>query len=187
MKRVLLLILIASVCLIHGRPAWSEEQSAEYVIGPGDILEISVWGDESLKKNVIVPPDHIISYPLIGSQDTTGMTVPQLREAVTKKVREFVPDATVTIMLLEIRSLTAYVIGKVNKPGQYPITSETNVMQMLSMAGGLTPFASAGSIVVLRQSGGKTKQFPFDYNEVKKGRNLEQNIVLERGDVVVVP
>ena len=90
-------------------------------------------------------------------------------------------------MLLRANSLTAYVIGKVNKPGQFPINMDTNVMQILAMAGGLNPYAVPGKILVLRQKEGKTTALPFDYNEVKKGEDLKQNIVLNRGDVVVVP
>jgi len=158
-----------------------------YQIGPGDALEISVWKDESLNKEILVPPDGIISYPLIGEIDVTRLTVPELRDNVMKKLGEYVPDATVTVMLLRASSLTAYVIGKVNKPGQFPINMDTNVMQVLAMAGGLNPYAVPGKILVLRLKEGKTVALRFDYNEVKKGEGLEQNILLERGDVVVVP
>ena len=158
-----------------------------YQIGPGDALEISVWKDESLSKEILVPPDGIISFPLIGEIDVVRITVPELREKVTKKLEEYLPDATVTVMLLRANSLTAYVIGKVTRPGQFPINMDTNVMQILAMAGGLNPYAVPGKILVLRQREGKTLALPFDYNEVKKGEGLEHNIVLERGDVVVVP
>ena len=158
-----------------------------YQIGPGDALEISVWKDESLNKEIFVPPDGIISYPLIGEIDVTRLTVPELRDNVMKKLGEYVPDATVTVMLLRANSLTAYVIGKVNKPGQFPVNMDTNVMQILAMAGGLNPYAVPGKILVLRLKEGKTVALSFDYNEVKKGEGLEQNILLERGDVVVVP
>jgi polysaccharide export outer membrane protein len=106
---------------------------------------------------------------------------------LAQKLSEFVPDATVTVMLTEINSLKAYVIGKVNAPGAFPITLETNVMQILAQAGGLTPFASGGSIKILRQKDSQITQIPFDYGEVEKGKNLEQNIILKAGDVVVVP
>ncbi|MFZ7112405.1 MAG: polysaccharide biosynthesis/export family protein, partial [Desulfatiglandales bacterium] len=154
---------------------------------PGDALEISVWKDESLSKEILVPPDGIISFPLIGEINVVRMTVPELRESVTKRLEEYLPDATVTVMLLRANSLIAYVIGKVTRPGQFPINMDTNVMQILAMAGGLNPYAVPGKILVLRQKEGKTLALPFDYNEVKKGEGLEQNIVLERGDVVVVP
>ena len=161
--------------------------SASYHISPGDSLEISVWKDESLSRTVTVPPDGIISFPLIGDINSTNLTVRGLRTIITKKLSEFVADVTVTVMLVEINSLKAYVIGKVNTPGVFDIKMDTNVMQLLSMAGGLNPFASAGDIFVLRQQKKSSVKIPFNYKQVAGGRNLEQNILIQRGDVVVVP
>jgi polysaccharide export outer membrane protein len=158
-----------------------------YTIGAGDLLEISVWRDESLSRIVVVPPDNIISFPLIGDINVTKMTVADLRLAVTKKLSEFIPDATVTVIVKEIHSLTAFVIGKVIKPGVYSIQLNTDVMQVLSMAGGLNPYADNKKIRVMRRKGTKTVQMPFDYSEVIKGKNTSQNIILEPGDVIVVP
>ena len=158
-----------------------------YHIGPGDVLEISVWKDESLSRQLVVPPDGVVSFPLIGDLDVKYMTVTDVRKAITKKLSEYVPDATVTVMLLNLNSLRAYVIGKVHKPGQFAITMETTVMQILSMAGGINPFAAGGKILILRQINNKTVKIPFNYNQVMKGENLQQNILIQRGDVVVVP
>jgi len=158
-----------------------------YRLGPADVIEISVWKDPELSRNLVVPPDGIISFPLIGSINITRLTVPELRKIVTQRLSEFIPDATVTVMLVEINSLKAYVIGKVNNPGDFPINLETNVMQILAQAGGLTPFASDGSISILRQNDNQIIKIPFDYGEVGKGKNLGQNIILQAGDVVVVP
>ena len=158
-----------------------------YHLGSGDVIEISVWKDPELSRNLIVPPDGIISFPLIGSIDVTHLTVSELKKVVTQKLSEFIPDATVTIMLIEINSLKAYVIGKVNNPGEFTINLETNIMQILSMAGGLNPFASKGSINIIRQRDNRIIKIPFDYGQVEKGKNLEQNILLQSGDVVVVP
>jgi polysaccharide export outer membrane protein len=158
-----------------------------YTIGPGDTLEISVWRDESLSREVIVPPDGVISFPLIGDVNVIGMTVGKLRQTVTKRLSDYVPDATVTVILKAFDSLRAFVIGKVKNPGMYPISLETNVMQVLSMAGGLNPYASENNIHILRQIKGDSVKIPFSYGDVLKGRNLKQNIALLRGDVVVVP
>ena len=176
----LCLILITSI---------SNASAAEkaYPIGPGDVLEITVWKDPDLSRKIVVPPDGIISFPLIDSIDVTNLSTADLKNVVTKKLSEFVPDATVTVMLVEINSLKAYVIGKVNSPGEFEINMETNVMQILAKAGGLTPFASDGNIKILRQMNDQITQIPFDYGEVEKGKNLEQNIILKPGDVVVVP
>jgi polysaccharide export outer membrane protein len=162
-------------------------QDESYRLGPGDVLEISVWKDESLSRQVLVPPDGVISFPLVGDIRINDLTVAGLREVVSKRLSEYVTDATVTVMLLNINSLSAYVIGKVNRPGQFPINLDTSVMQILAMAGGLTPYASSGKILVLRQQGQETTRIGFNYKEVEKGENLGQNIILKRGDVVVVP
>lgn len=158
-----------------------------YHVGPGDVVEISVWKDDSLSRTLVIPPDGMLSFPLIGDINVSNLTVTDIRQMVTKRISEFVPDATVTVMLSEINSLRAYVIGKVNSPGVYQIGMDTSVMQVLAMAGGLNAFASEGSIHVLRRENQKTVKIPFDYREVLKGKNLEQNITLKRGDVVVVP
>lgn len=158
-----------------------------YTIGPGDALEITVWQDERLNRKVVVPPDGVVSYPLIGDVKLTGLTAPALREVLAGRLKEYVPDALISVMFIEVASPRAYVIGKVNKPGMFPISLDTTVMQVLSMAGGLNPFAAPGRIIVLRNDGGKTEKIPFDYDEVSKGKALETNIVLKRGDVVVVP
>lgn len=158
-----------------------------YTIGPGDILEISVWQDERLNRKVVVPPDGVISYPLIGDINVKGFTVADLRKIITERLKDYIPDAIVTVMLVEINNLKAYVIGKVNSPGEYPIDLDTNVMQILAMAGGLTPFADSDKIIILRKEGEKIIKIPFNYDEVAHGKKLEQNIILKRGDVVVVP
>jgi polysaccharide export outer membrane protein len=185
MKRFTSIIIFCALIVFFISSAYAMEKA--YRIGPGDVIEISVWKDPDLSRTLVVPPDGIISFPLIDAINVTNLTVADLKKAVTKKLSEFVPDATVTVMLIEINSLKAYVIGKVNSPGQFPITLESNVLQILSQAGGLTPFASDGNISILRQKGDKIIRIPFDYGDVEKGKNLEQNILLQPGDVVVVP
>ena len=180
---------IIFICILLSLSAVSTSWAADqtYYIGAGDVLEISVWKDPELSRTVIVPPDGVISFPLIDNIRVTNLTVADLDKIITKKLSEFVPDVTVTVMLTEINSLKAYVIGKVNTPGIYDITLDTNVMQILAQAGGLTPFASDGNIMILRQKNNQINKIPFDYGEVEKGKNLEQNILLKPGDVVVVP
>jgi len=189
MNRMLCRIICMVYILILGaggvRVSWGADKP--YHIGPGDMLEISVWKDDSLSRQVLVPPDGVISFPLIGDVNITKMTVTDLRKVVTSKLKDYIPDPTVTVMLMQINSLKAYVIGKVNKPGVFPIDLNTNVMQILSMAGGLNPFASPNSIFILRTKGGKSIKIPFHYSDVEDGEHLEENIVLKRGDVVVVP
>lgn len=185
MNRSIFWILILTLALPCASAASGEPD--RYAIGPGDTLEISVWKDESLTRQLIVPPDGMISFPLIGEIDANGKTVLQLHAAVEEKLSEYIPDVAATVMLIEAVSLRAYVIGKVNKPGVFPITQKTTVLQVLSMAGGLNAFAAEEDILILRRKGGETLKLPFDYEEIRNGRHLEQNVVLERGDVVVVP
>ena len=162
-------------------------QAQFYRVGPGDILEISVWRDETLSRELIVPPDGMLAFPLIGDVLVAGMTVTEIREAVRKKLSEYVPDASVTVIIKTINSLRAYVIGQVKNPGTFPITMETRVMHLLSMAQGLTPFASERDIHVLRHTNNAIEKIPFNYRDVVRGSNLEQNILLRGGDVIVVP
>ena len=185
MKSGVLKIFVCLILLTYYSVSLAAEKA--YHIGSGDVIEISVWKDPELSRNLVVPPDGIISFPLIGSINMADITVPELRKIVTQKLSEFIPDATVTVMLVEINSLKAYVIGKVNNPGEFPINLQTNVMQILSMAEGLNPFASRGNIKIIRQQDNKIIKIPFDYGQVEKGKNLEQNIILKAGDVVVVP
>lgn len=185
MKRFNSRVIFCALIIIFVSTAHAAEKA--YHIGPGDVIEISVWKDPDLSRTLVVPPDGVISFPLIDAINVTNLTVAELRKIVTEKLSDFVPDATVTVMLTEINSLKAFVIGKVNTPGEFQITLESNVMQLLAQAGGLTPFASDGNIKILRQKGDKVTKIPFDYGEVEKGKNLEQNILLQPGDVVVVP
>ena len=185
MKKIAASLVLFILLVVAHAPA--PAQADLYKIGPGDVLEISVWKDEALSRQIIVPPDGMVSFPLAGDIDVTDRSVPELREALTKRLSEYVPDATVTVMLVGANSLTAHVIGKVNRPGQYPITLETDVMKILAMAGGLNPYASPNKILILRQEEGIDYKIPFRYGEVEKGVNLKQNILLRRGDVVVVP
>ena len=185
MKTKIISILIFLLLITAGKETLAEEGS--YLIGPADILEISVWKDENLRRQIVVPPDCVISFPLIGIIDVSGLTAADLKKVITERLAEYIPDATVTVLFYQVNSSRAYVIGKVNKPGEFPISMDTNVMQVLSMAGGLNAFASADKILILRKQDKKTVEIPFNYKQVEKGEKLEQNIPLQRGDVVVVP
>lgn len=194
-------VLVVCLALVMSA-TWSDAQtssSAEelsvsssgedaYQIGPQDVLEISVWKDEILSRKVTVRPDGFITFPLIGEVLVEGRTVGALAKEMDERLTQFVSDPRITIAVSEVNSFRIFVIGKVNKPGGFQIGQYTDVMQALSLAGGLTPFAREGSMKVLRRGKqGDQTTFPFDYGEVLKGKNLEQNIVLQRGDVVMVP
>ena len=159
----------------------------KYLLGPEDAIEVSVWKEPDLTKQLVVRPDGKITYPLIGELQASGQTVKQLQDEILKRLEKFVTDAHVTVILLKAQNYKIYVTGKAMRPGEFVIGKPVNVMQAISMAGGLTPFASPGSIMVLRTVAGKEMVYPFNYKEVAKGQFLEQNRILLPGDVVVVP
>jgi polysaccharide export outer membrane protein len=163
------------------------ETSADYLIGPEDVLDISVWKEEGLKKEVLVRPDGGISFPLAGDMQAAGKTARHLQQEITQRLEKFMSDPVVSVSVQKIASNKVYVIGRVNKPGEFSAGRYLDVLQALSMAGGLTPFAAENDIKVLRKENGKELVFLFRYAQVKAGTNLEQNITLKGGDVVVVP
>ncbi len=150
---------------------------------------ISVWKDEHLTKEVIVRPDGMISFPLVGDLSAAGHTVEDIRQDLAKRLARYVPNPHVSVAILKLQSYKIYVMGRVNKPGEYLIGHYTDVLQALSLAGGLTPFASENDIKIIRRENGDADQrvFFFRYGDVQKGRELKQNILLQRGDVVMVP
>ncbi len=163
------------------------DSQAKFYLGPEDVLEIAVWKDEDLTKQAVVRPDGKISFPLIGDVVAQGRTVEELRQAVEDKVKAFVPDAPVTVMVVQVRSPKVYVIGEVANPGLYIMGETLRVMQALAMAGGTTPFAKENDILIIRQENSHQKTFRFKYTQVADGKDLDQNIYLKPGDTVVVP
>jgi polysaccharide biosynthesis/export protein len=167
-----------------GTPAQDRER---YLLGPEDVIEVSVWKEPELTKQLVVRPDGKVSYPLIGEIPASGLTVKQVQEGIAKRLEKFVTNANVTVILMKTQFYKVYVTGKVNKPGEFMVGRPTNVMQAISMAGGLTPFAAPGSIIVLRKNEGQDEVFQFDYKAVSRGNSLAENRILLPGDVVVVP
>ena len=164
-----------------------EIDPSSYKVGPEDQLEISVWREDTLKKEVLVRPDGGISYPLIGEVKAAGKTVAEIRDEIARRLDKFIPDAAVSVVILKIGSQRIYVVGKVNKPGDFPLGRYVDVLQALSMAGGLTQFANGDDIRVMRRESERQVVLPFEYGRVVRGQKLEQNILLRAGDVVVVP
>jgi polysaccharide export outer membrane protein len=161
---------------------------APYTIKPGDVLKVSVWREPELQGPVLVEPDGTFSFPLCGVIDARNKTVGQLQQEIGTKLAHFITNPVVTVSLTKINGNRVYVIGQVKKPGAFIVNPRIDVLQALSMAGGTTPFASLGSIKILRSSGnGSQVALPFNYNDVVHGHDLAQNITLRAGDVVVVP
>lgn len=163
------------------------QTGGEYVIGPGDVIDISLWKEESLTKSVVVLPDGRISFPLIGQIQASDRTVNDLKQEIEEKLKPYVPEPVLNVDIKQVNSMLVYVIGRVNAPGRFALNTNINVLQALATAGGLNPFAKRDKIKILRQEGGKTKTLPFHYDDVIDGSRLEENVVLKRGDLVVVP
>ena len=158
-----------------------------YIIGPGDVLDISVWRNEDLTRRVTVLPDGKISFPLIGEVRAAGKTLAHLTDELKQKLRRYVTDANLSVVVTQVNSMLVYVIGRVNRPGQFNLNTNITVLQALSMAGGLNPFAKSSQIKIMRGPQPYTKIYKFNYDQVAKGKNLAQNIALKRGDIILVP
>jgi len=158
-----------------------------YGIQPGDLLAISVWREPELTREVRVSPDGRITYPLVGDIAVEGATVDTLRDQLEKALTRYVTAAVVDVSIKEVMGNRVYVLGKVNRPGMYPFTKNLDVVQALSLAGGTAKFAAIDDIKIIRRTEGQQQAFKFRYSEVERGRDLEQNIVLKSGDVIVVP
>ncbi len=158
-----------------------------YQIGPNDVLSIYVWKEPELTRDVTVTPDGKISFPLIGEVFAEGKNVIELKQVITEKLQKFVTAPEVTVIVRESRSQIIYTIGKVTKPGPYPLSADMTVLQALSAAGGFAEWADTKHVLIIRRKGGKETQFKFNYNEYTSGDNLGQNIRLKPGDTIVVP
>ncbi len=158
-----------------------------YRLGAEDVLLVSVWKDEQLTREVVVRPDGMFSFPLVGDIQAEDRTVEAIRDDLVKRLTKYIPNANVSVAVTKIVSYKVYVVGRVNKPGEYLVGHYTDVLQALSLAGGLTPFAAENDIKVMRRVKGMQQSIPFRYGDLRKGKDLEQNIILQRGDVVMVP
>lgn len=163
------------------------QQIPDYVLNAGDELEVSVWKEQDLTQKVVVRPDGKFSVPLAGEISGAGRTPLQVQADIASKLAKYIPEPVVTVTITGLQGNQIYVIGQVLKPGAFVMNPRLTVVQALAVAGGMTPFAALDDIIVLRNSGGAQKTIKFRYTDVNKGRNLEQNIRLEAGDVIIVP
>src|SRR5215472_2406981 len=161
--------------------------SATYVIQPGDVLDIQVWKEPEVSKSIPVRPDGKISLPLVNDIQASGLTAGTLTDDLTQRLKKFISDPQVTVMVTQINSQRFYVMGEVTRGGTYPLVPGMTVLQGLSGAGGFTPFANPKKIYILRDEGSKQVKYPFNYKEVVKGKSQDQNIALQPGDTIVVP
>ena len=197
MKRYPIMLLcfasfVAATAMADAVGAFAPERDAPavqaYRIQPGDILNISVWKETDLTADVIVRPDGGMSFPLAGDQVAEGRTVDELRQILAERLKKFIPDPVVTVAVKQLGGNRIYVVGKVARPGEFPFSRPLDVMQSLSLAGGATSFADVNDIRILRRGeNGKQVMLSFKYEDVSRGRHLEQNVLLQTGDTVVVP
>jgi polysaccharide biosynthesis/export protein len=192
------LLCLATAAVIATAPAAAQEtpvvqNDAGYRINGGDLLHISVYGEQNLDKDVPVQPDGGIAFPLVGNLNARGMTLKELQGKIAANLREsqYFPNLTdneVTVSMVKATGNSVSVVGQVKAPGTFAYDTQLDVMQALSLAGGLTPFASKSKIKILRRDqAGTQTAILFDYSDVEDGEQLEKNILLRGGDVVVVP
>lgn len=179
-------ILTAVMFLLLG-PAEVVHAQSSYTVQPGDVLSVSVWKEPELTGDVIVHPDGLFSIALIGTIQASNRTIEEIQDEAIKNLSKYIPDPVVTIGLKASVGTQVYVLGQVNTPGVFTVSKPTDVMQAISLAQGMTSYASANKIRILRRTNGKQEAIDFRYGDIEKGNNLEQNIILQDGDTVVVP
>lgn len=177
------------LCLISAGARADAAPAASYGVNPGDVLQVYVWNEESLARELLVAPDGTISFPMVGVLRVAEQTTAQIAALIATGLGDFLRDEPlVTVALVGVDGNKIYVHGQVKRPGSYVVTNKVDVLQALAMAGGLDTFANEAQIKVVRRAPDDTVQmFPFDYSRFKNGQGLQSNIVLEPGDVVVVP
>ena len=168
-------------------PAGTMPAPPPYVIGPNDVLTIVFWRDKDMSAEVVVRPDGNITLPLLNDVAAAGLTPDQLRERILVEAHRYIEDPSPTVVVKEIHSRRVFITGQVDKPGPYPLTGTTTVIQLIAIAGGLKEFADGKNILVMRTENGAQTAYRFDYQELLKRKNLRQNIELKPGDTVVVP
>ncbi len=196
MKRLAPVILLA-ICSF---PVWSQTtkptepaqvksatDDPSYVIGPQDVLNIAVWKEPDFSSTAPVRPDGKISMPLLGDVEAAGRTPSQLEQDLTVRLKKYIDDPRVTVVVTSINSKRVYILGEVNHPGTINMSPDMTVLQALSAAGGPTAYANTKKITILRTEQGKQTKYAFNYKEVIKGNETQQNIVLKAGDTIVVP
>lgn len=179
-KALFVLVICLSIQVSFAEPE-------KYLINPGDVLDISVWNEDALKREVMVLPDGTIGFPLTGTVMAAGRSIDSLKKELTEKLTEYIAEPVVNVAVKAAEGNAVYVTGQVKTPGKYLMTEPMNVMQILSLAGGLTPFAAEDDIVILRKSGKGAESIKFEYSDLEEGKGLTKNHILKSGDVIVVP
>ena len=160
---------------------------AGYVIGPDDVLSIVVWREKDMSADAVVRPDGKITLPLLNDFQATGLTPDQLRGEIEKAAAKYMKEPNATVIVKAINSRKVSILGNVAKPGSYPLLGDTTVLQLIALAGGLQEYADAKGVKIMRKQDGRDVTLKFNYKDVTKGKNLQQNVMLKPGDTVIVP
>lgn len=160
---------------------------ADYVIGPDDMLDVSVWKEQELTRTLQVRPDGKISMPLLNDVQASGLTPSQLAQSLTDKLKKYLTAPQVTVIVTQVNSQRVYVLGEVTRPGAYPLLPGMTILQAITSAGGLTQFANSKKIFLMRSQNQTQNKYPFNYKDVLDGKKTEENLPLKAGDTVVVP
>jgi len=176
-------LLFGLVLIVSGLATASER----YLLNAGDVLDISVWNEDALQKQVAILPDGMIAFPLAGELMAKGKTVTELQSELKKNLTEYLSAPVVTVSVVSVNGNTVHIMGKVSNPGSFVMSQPLDVMQALSLAGGLSPYAEENNIIVLRRNNGKQKVLAVSYASIKKGQALASNIMLQSGDVIIIP
>lgn len=185
-RRYLTQFCLVVLTLLSGAAA--AQGNLEYRIGPEDVLHISVWQEDDLDREVLVRPDGGISFPLAGDLQVSGRTPLEVQDEIRSRLQRYVPDAAVTVSIEKVSGYTIFVLGEVNKPGQFTLGRYVDVLQALTLAGGTTAYAGERDITIRRRQDGEEIVLRFNYRDAKRGRGRAgQNVILQSGDIVVVP
>jgi polysaccharide export outer membrane protein len=187
-RKICFAAAVVAACLMAGASVADEtgKKLAQYQIGVEDVLEINVWKNPDVSRQVWVRPDGRITLPLIGDVVAKGLTTQQLVEALTARLKEYFTDPVVTVTLLEINSYTVYLLGRVEKPGEMKLRSPKTFLQVLAMAGGFQEFADTDSVVLVRWEAGQQRRIHVDAKDII-AKGSENDFLMRPGDVIIVP
>jgi polysaccharide export outer membrane protein len=181
------MLLLLAVAALRLPAASAQAVAGDYKLHAGDKIQVSVWKEVDLQRLVVIRPDGKFSFALTGEVQAAGRTPDEIRVDIENRLKKYIPEPVVTVTVEETAGNRIFVIGQVNKPGVFIMNPQVNVLQALSLAAGATPFAKLDNIIVIRGTGNSQTSLPFRYGQVTEGKALGQNILLESGDVVVVP
>jgi len=184
---VVCLMALVAGAILQSQHAQAQGAPGDYKLLAGDKIQVSVWKEIDLQRVVIIRPDGKFSFPLTGEVQAAGRSADDIRVDIEARLRKYIPEPVVTVTVEDVGGSRVYVIGQVNKPGVFAMNPRVNVLQALTLAAGTTPFAKLDDIIVIRGTGAAQTTLPFRYSQVTAGKALNQNILLESGDVVVVP